>query len=135
MKKLVITLSFVCVSILLLAFSKSSKEVYVSKTTTVKIEIPEVVKAVIDNKCYGCHNTNSKGEKAKKKLNWDNFSNGGYSDVKIIVKLDKIEELVSENKMPPAKFLERYPDKNITSEEKEILVNWAKEQMDILMDE
>jgi uncharacterized membrane protein len=135
MKKLTITLSLVCLSVLLFAFSKASKEVYISQATPVKIEIPETVKAVIDNKCYGCHNPNSKGEKSKKKLNWDNFTNGEYSDVKLYIKLDKIEELVSENKMPPAKFLEHYPDKKVTPEEKELLINWAKGQKEILMEE
>ena len=37
--------------------------------------------------------------------------------------------------MPPAKFLEHYPDKKVTPEEKELLINWAKGQKEILMEE
>ena len=32
------------------------------------VNIPEDVKSVLDNKCYGCHNMEAKSDKAKDKL-------------------------------------------------------------------
>ena len=40
-------------------------------------------------------------------------------------KLDDIEEVVSEDEMPPKKFLEKEPGKKLTPAEKRILETWA----------
>ena len=36
-------------------------------------DMPANVKAVVEQKCYGCHNAESKNEKGKAKLDWDAF--------------------------------------------------------------
>ena len=40
------------------------------------IEFPANVKEIIDNKCFDCHNSESKSAKSKGKLNFDKFTNG-----------------------------------------------------------
>lgn len=100
----------------------------------VSMESLEVVKPtaadVIDNKCYGCHNSESKNEKGRKKLSFDTFDE--LSTAKKIAKYEGIHEVVSEGEMPPEKFLNKYPDKALTDEEKEILLGWAKSEGDKL---
>ena len=39
-----------------------------NSSTAGDVNIPEDVKSVLDNKCYGCHNMEAKSDKAKDKL-------------------------------------------------------------------
>ena len=96
-----------------------------------KYEVPENVQAIIDKSCKACHNTNSESEKGKKKLNWD-LMKEGYKTYKVIAKLGEIEETISENEMPPEKFLAKHPEKKLTAEEKEIMIQWVKEMTEKL---
>ncbi|MEN8122980.1 MAG: heme-binding domain-containing protein [Bacteroidota bacterium] len=91
-----------------------------------KYEVPEDIQAIIDKSCKGCHVTDSKNMKGKAKLNWDKMKNV-YKTPKVIGKLMDIEETVKENKMPPKKFLSKYPDKNLSTKNKEKLQKWAKD--------
>ena len=128
-------LLIIAVSFGLYSFSKAKTRTYNTVKEADTIEIPAEVQTIIDNKCYGCHNTESKGEKSKKKLNFDHFTNGNYSKGKIISKLGKIKDELDEDKMPPEKFLARYPHKKLTAEEKTILENWVIDQKKVLTGE
>ena len=86
-------------------------------------EMPEDVKEIVDNKCYGCHSADGKSDKAKEALMWDDIST--LSKVKMIGKLDDISEAVQKGEMPPEKFLEKFPDKKLTEEESKLLIDWA----------
>jgi uncharacterized membrane protein len=88
------------------------------------IEIPDNVKAVLDNKCFGCHNTDSKAEKAKGKLLLDKL--GDLSKTKMISTLSDIAEVASDGAMPPEKFLEQKPEMKLTTEEQKTLAEWAQ---------
>ncbi|HRX11226.1 MAG TPA: heme-binding domain-containing protein, partial [Draconibacterium sp.] len=87
------------------------------------IDIPDNVKTIIDKSCFGCHNTDSKNDKAKDKLDLKTL--GDLETAKMIHALKEINEVVEKNEMPPEKFLERFPDKKLTDDEKKILMNWA----------
>lgn len=81
------------------------------------------VKPIIDAKCLGCHSADSKNEKAKEKLIWANLST---MDKKAVAStLDEMVEVLEKGEMPPAKFLERYPDKKLTDKEAKSLRKWA----------
>ena len=81
------------------------------------------IRPVLVEKCYGCHSNESKGAKARKKLNWDSLNLLTRSQK--ANKLDDVEEVVSEDEMPPKKFLEKEPGKKLTPSEKRILETWA----------
>jgi hypothetical protein len=51
----------------------------------------------------------------------------------MIAGLKEIAEVVEENEMPPAKFLEKNPDKKLTDAEKKILMDWANSEAKALM--
>lgn len=91
-----------------------------------KYEVPENVQAIIDKSCFGCHNSDSKNEKGKKKLSWD-LMKDGYKTYKVIAKLGEIEEILQKNEMPPEKFLAKYPDKKLSDEQREIMIQWAQD--------
>lgn len=89
-------------------------------------EMPETIKAIIDNKCFGCHNTESKNDKAKENLDFNTL--GELSMMKKVSSYNKIAEVLGKQEMPPEKFLERFPDKNVTEEERTALMEWAKKE-------
>jgi hypothetical protein len=95
------------------------------------INIPEDVKSVLDNKCYGCHNMEAKSDKAKDKLLLDKL--GDLSKAKLIAKLGDIGEVAGEGTMPPEKFLEQKPEKKLTEDEQKLLVDWAEKTADEML--
>ena len=88
--------------------------------------MPDNVKVVIEKSCFGCHNADSKNDKAKEKLDFKAFDT--LTKPQMIHAMKEIEKTVVENEMPPAKFLERFPDKKLSDAEKKILLDWASSQ-------
>jgi len=109
----------------------SLKSFEMNEVNLEKIDMPENVKAIVDNKCYGCHNAESQNDKAKEKLQWDQMEQ--LSKSKLVSTFSDIEEVLDEGKMPPEKFLEKRPEKKLTDEEKEILKSWAVSTAENLM--
>lgn len=107
------------------AFSAENKNISKAITT------PDNVKAIIEKSCFGCHNTDSKNDKAKEKLDLKTIDSLETS--KMIHALKEINETLGKDEMPPAKFLERFPDKKLTDDEKKILMDWANNEAKALM--
>lgn len=101
--------------------------------TNQPVNMPENVKSIIENKCIGCHNTDSKNDKAKEKLDFKTMEELGK--VKKIGTYNHIVEALEKQEMPPEKFLARYPEKKLSEEEAELLMNWAKTQASALMEQ
>ena len=120
------------ITLIFFSFTKDLNEDYIAISAIEPIEIPAEVKAVLDNKCTGCHSNDAKGGKSKMKMNFDKFTNGEYSTGKTISKLGKITKQLDKGKMPPKKYLDKYPDKKLTEEENQLLLNWASEQSNLL---
>ncbi len=120
-------------SISLAAFLFSSFLVSASgfQTETKTLKMPDDVKAIIEKSCFGCHNTDSKNDKAKEKLDLKTLDS--QTKNKMIASLKDISETIEENEMPPAKFLEKNPDKKLTDAEKKILMDWANSEAKALM--
>lgn len=119
--------SLISVFILISMVAFSAK----NPSETKAVKMPDDVKAIIDKSCFGCHNNDSKNDKAKEKLNLSTFDS--LTKNKMIAGLREIAEVVEENEMPPAKFLEKYPDKKLTDAEKLVLMNWANNEAKGLM--
>ena len=88
-------------------------------------------KKVIDDKCYGCHSIQGKSQKAKDALMWDSLPNLQKS--KLVATLDKIIEVLKENKMPPEEVLKKYPEMKLLPQESKILQSWAEFKADSLL--
>ena len=93
--------------------------------------MPENVKAIIDNSCFGCHNTGSQNDDAKEKLDFKKLD--GLSTIKKISAYKNIGETIEENKMPPKKFLQRRPEKALSEEQKKVMLSWAKKEAESLV--
>ena len=92
-------------------------------STAPNTELPADVKAVVDKKCYGCHNANSKNEKGKAKLDWDALAKLKKS--KRAGTMGKISEVLEKGEMPPKKFLENKPEAALSEAELATLVAWS----------
>ena len=88
--------------------------------------IPEDVNQIIQNHCYGCHNNDGKSEDAVEDLNFDEWED--YNPMKKAAKLNDICEAISEGKMPPEKFLKKYPDKKLNDEQIKVICQWTKKE-------
>lgn len=91
------------------------------------LNMPDDVKAIIDNSCYGCHHTDSKNEDGKEELNFDYFGSE-YSNIKSAGKLKEIAKLTMDGDMPPSKYLEHYPEKTVDNAQKKLVYNWAMDE-------
>ena len=117
MKKLFI-ISFAMIVGLLFFQGKSAL-----KSSSIEADLPADVKAVVDKKCYGCHNANSKNEKAKGKLDWDVLAKQKKS--KRAGAMGKISEVLEKGEMPPKKFVENKPEAALSEAELATLVAWS----------
>ncbi len=80
-------------------------------------------RAIIDQKCFGCHNPEAKNEKAKKKFMWDELPKSArQNQLKV---MNDLLEVLNEGKMPPEKFLQFKPEAKLTEAESSTLWAWA----------
>lgn len=110
--------------VLFTSFENNGSNTSLNSAPEEKFLIPEEINSILDNKCFGCHNTESTNDKAKEKLLIDKLSD--LTKAKLVSKLDGIAETVGKNEMPPEKFLAKYPEKELTKEESKQIENWAK---------
>ena len=100
-------------------------------TVTPASEVPENVQAIIKKSCSGCHNTDSKNDDAKEELDFKKLDD--LSLMKQISAYKHIGETLENNDMPPKRFLEKFPDKKLSADEKKVLIAWAKKEAEALV--
>jgi len=122
-------------SFISLSYRTADKEIKSVLKSSNVIEISAEVQSILDSKCIACHSTESDSQKSKMKLNFDKFTNGKYSNGKIVSKLGKIKKQVEKGKMPTEKYLKKNPDKKLTVDESKLLIKWSTEQRAILAGE
>lgn len=119
---------------LLMAFLMIGQLAVASENPLIKkkvITMPENVKKVIDNSCFGCHNTDSRNDDAKEELDFKTLDQ--LTATQKLGALKHIRETIEENEMPPKKFLEHKPEKALTQAQKELLINWVKQESTALL--
>jgi mono/diheme cytochrome c family protein len=125
MKNSVWPISFILVVISLgfLGFkSHSPSNTFVMQEVSDQVEIPQNVQVILDRSCLPCHGVDGSG-KAKMKWNYEKMNE--YNSSKLVSKLVKITENVSEGDMPPPKNIKKNPDRKLSEEDKSVLINWA----------
>lgn len=122
-------------SFVLLSLNIDNETKYKSLVKSDNIDIPADIKSIIDNKCTTCHSDESSNYKAKMKMNFDKFSNGKYSNGKLVSKFGKMAKKLNANKMPPPKYIAKNPDKKLTEDETKLILSWATEQRKVLAGE
>jgi len=95
------------------------------------LQIPEEVSTILVSSCYDCHTTGAKSEDALKAVNFTDWEE--YRASKKVAVLGDIGNIVEKGKMPPEKYLERYPDKKLSDTQKKLIIDWTKEASDKLL--
>ncbi len=84
--------------------------------------VPENIKVILDKSCLPCHGVDGS---SKAKMKWNYAKTEDLKPSKMVGKLSKIASKVESGKMPTAKFVEKYPDKKLTNDDKKALIDWA----------
>jgi hypothetical protein len=124
MKKYILIPIALFSAILFLNFNNVDKIGSSNEPASSEFSIPSDVKEIIDNSCYGCHNSESRNLKGKGKLKFDQL--GELKTHKLVGTLSKLSDEVKEGDMPPKKFLKNNPESALTDEQKQVLINWAE---------
>ena len=107
-----------------------ASEPVVQEADTVVIYTADA-RAIIDQKCFGCHNPEAKNEKARKKLMWDELPK--LAKDKQSKTINDMLEVLASGEMPPEKFLQFKPEAKLTEAEVTTLTTWAEENARKLM--
>lgn len=107
--------------------------------------MPKDVQSILRTSCYDCHSNTTVYpwysnfqpvawwlgkhiDEGKGELNFDAW--GGYRLAKKYHKLEEIAEQVEEGEMPLKSYTLIHTNAKLSSEQKDIIVNWAKQAMD-----
>jgi len=121
-------------SLALVVFIRGSvmhRETGTESARLTEVDFPAEVKAIIDQKCHGCHSVDGKSKDAKESLMWDSIPQ--YPKVKQLAKLNDIIDVLDDGSMPPEKFIEMEPGAKLTKEQRRILKSWAEQAADELL--
>jgi hypothetical protein len=97
----------------------------------VESPFPENISKLFENSCFDCHSDISSNEKALAKMNlskWNDLDNA-----KKVGKMQDIMDVLTKDKMPPSKYVEKYPDRAPTQAQKDTIIKWAQEESDKLL--
>lgn len=127
MKNLFTTTVVLFASILVLTAFRGSEKSNSTFDAPPMLKFSKKVDAIVKDKCYGCHSPEGRSDKAKEKLMWDDLADLSAADQ--AMKLKAISKVLSEGAMPPAKMLERMPEKALTEKETQVMAKWASKSL------
>ncbi|HAS59042.1 MAG TPA: cytochrome C [Algoriphagus sp.] len=144
-KKISIAILIILIAIQFIPYEKNESANYefdISKS----YNIPDNVQTIFKNACNDCHTNqtiypwysqiepvgywlNSHVTDGKRHLNFSEFTNRPLAIQ--YHKLEQVVEVMEEKEMPLDSYTNfgLHPEANLSDEEREILINWAKEQM------
>ena len=93
--------------------------------------IPDDVEKILSNSCYACHATGANSKFGLRALDFKIWNE--YSAVKKVGLLGNIKEVLEKGKMPPARFLKKNPDKALSDDDKQRIVDWTEKETEELM--
>ena len=134
MKNLIITTLTAVLFLIFAGFKNVPSEKKDSQNNTQAEEtlfiVSDTVQVILEKSCLPCHGIDG-SKKAKMKWNFEKMPDMKVS--KQVSKLNKIASVVKDEKMPTSKFIKKYPDRNLTNEERKLLITWAEEQAEKLV--
>ncbi len=131
--EIILGVSFI-VLIASLSYGFHDKEV--NKVKSVDIEptpgFPEEVMEIVVHSCYDCHTGESENQKAKDAL--DLLKWNEYKTAKKVQLLNKMHEVLSEEDMPPEKYLNSNPEEKLSKEQLKTITKWTEEETDKMLE-
>jgi hypothetical protein len=146
-KKILIVLVIILVAIQFIRPARSNNN-QVSGTDISKVAVfPDSVRVLIKNACYDCHSDNTVYpwysniqpvgwllaghiKEGRDNLNFSEF--GEYSKRKQLDKLDAIATVIGDGIMPLPSYKMMHKNARLSTDEKNLLINWTKQATDSL---
>ncbi len=145
LKKIGLTLLIVFAVIQFFRPEKNKNSVDKTKAVISVFETPDNVASILQKSCNDCHSNNTAYpwynnfqpvmwylnnhvSDGKKHLNFDEYAN--YNLRRQYHKMEEIIEQVEQDEMPLSSYTLMHGDAKLGKEEKEVLINWAKANMD-----
>lgn len=133
MKKVLLICGIPLLTIILFVAANNTSQAPMPAMDGLELDWPEEVMTLIETSCFDCHTKEASNAKAKMALNFTKWED--YKLSKKIGKLNDISQEVKEQKMPPKKYISKYPEKALNEEEIRIIAEWANTAADKLMEE
>jgi len=130
MRKYLLLSTMIISGFIFYSFIQKPAENVQTATESETFTIPADVQKALDKACTGCHSSDASNAKAKMKWKVEDLST--MKTYKLSGKLTDMVKEINEDKMPPAKFVDKYPENKLTDEEKTLLVNWATKESEKL---
>jgi cytochrome c553 len=109
--------------LLIICIASPVKAQGVQKEAEKSKPVPAAVTAILEKSCIGCHSADG-SSLAKMHVNFTKWSE--YSADELALTGQDIAKILNKGKMPPKKFLKKYPDAKLTEAEKTTLIKWAE---------
>jgi cytochrome c553 len=109
--------------LLIICIASPVKAQGVQKEAEKSKPVPAAVTAILEKSCIGCHSADG-SSLAKMHVNFTKWSE--YSADELASTGQDIAKILNKGKMPPKKFLKKYPDAKLTEAEKTTLIKWAE---------
>jgi hypothetical protein len=144
-KKILIAAVIILVAIQFIRPARSINS-QASVTDISKVAVfPDSVRVILQNSCYDCHSNNTVYpwyskiqpvawllaghiKEGRDNLNFSEF--GGYSQRKQLSKLDAIATVLTEDIMPLRSYKMMHKSARLSTDEKNLLINWAQKSAD-----
>jgi hypothetical protein len=130
MRKYLILSTMIISGLIFYSFTQKPNENVQTTDESAAFTVPTDVQKALDKACTGCHSNDASNAKAKMKWKVEDLST--MKTYKLAGKLSDMAKEINEDKMPPSKFVEKYPEHKLTNEEKTLLVNWATKESEKL---
>ena len=117
------TICAASILLLIVGIASPVKAQGVQKEAEKSRPVPAAVTAILEKSCIGCHSDDG-SSLAKMHVNFTKWSE--YSAEEQAATGEDIAKIVNKGKMPPKKFLKKYPESKLTEAEKTTLVKWAE---------
>lgn len=91
-----------------------------------KIELPDNIKAIVEQKCMGCHKPDARNEKAREKLQWVKVPEMNLEEQEDFVA--EMFEVIEDGDMPPERTIEKRPEMKLTDEENAAFIAWLEKE-------
>jgi hypothetical protein len=142
--KILLAVIAVLILIQLIRPSKNTGEIYTENHINKLVDVPADVDQILKTSCYDCHSNNTNYpwytniqpvgwmmanhvHEGTEELNFSEFKK--YPLKKQLHKLEEVGEMVEEKHMPISSYLWMHKEAELSEEQTQKLINWAKESM------
>lgn len=150
MKKSWIRIALIIITVAIIGIQfipvkRNNGDAFTHEDITKAVAVPTEVISILQTSCYDCHSDyttypwytsiqpvgiwmQDHVDEGKRELNFSKFN--AYNSKRKKHKLEEIAEQVEEHEMPLSSYTLAHRDAELTKEQEELLINWAKKAMD-----